>query len=65
MNITVLLITRMIVTMMLKVVLMIMIIIKNDIVKKKRKKWVFYEVAQRDVKEPLNYDKIGKHSEKL
>lgn len=35
MNITVLLITRMIVTMMLKVVLMIMIIIKNDIDKKK------------------------------
>lgn len=26
---------------------------------------VFYEVAQRDIKEPLNYDKIGKHSEKL
>lgn len=38
MNITVLLITRMIVTMMLKVELMIMIIIKNDIDKKKRNK---------------------------
>lgn len=35
MNITVLLITRMIVTMMLKVELMIMIIIKNDIDKKR------------------------------
>ena len=35
MNMTVLLITRVIVTMMLKVVLMIMIIIKNDIDKKK------------------------------
>ena len=59
MNITVLLITRMIVTMMLKVVLMIMIIIKNDIDKKKKKEMiVFYEVAQRDVKESLNYDKL-------
>ena len=65
MNMTVLLITRMIVTMMLEVILMIMIIIKNDIVKKKRKKWVFYDVAQRDVKEPLNYDKNEKHSEEL
>lgn len=37
MNITVLLITRMIVTMMLKVVLMIMIIIKNDIDKKRER----------------------------
>lgn len=37
MNITVLLITRMIVTMMLHVVLMIMIIIKNDIDKKKER----------------------------
>ena len=55
----------MIVTMMLEVILMIMIIIKNDIVKKKRKKWVFYEVAQRDGKEPLNYDKNEKNSEKL
>lgn len=35
MNMTVLLITRMIVTMMLEVILMIMIIIKNDIDKKK------------------------------
>lgn len=37
MNITVLLITRMIVTMMLKVVLVIMIIIKNDIDKKRER----------------------------
>lgn len=37
MNITVLLITRMIVTMMLKVELMIMIIIKNDIDKKRER----------------------------
>lgn len=65
MNITVLLITRMIVTMMLKVVLMIMIIIKNDIDKKKKEMIAFYEVAQRDVKEPLNYDKNEKHSEEL
>ena len=35
MNMTVLLIKRMIVTMMLEVILMIMIIIKNDIDKKK------------------------------
>ena len=41
MNITVLLITRMIVTMMLKVVLMIMIIIKNDIDKKKYSVYIF------------------------
>ena len=37
MNMTVLLITRMIVTMMLKVVLVIMIIIKNDIDKKRER----------------------------
>lgn len=64
-NITVLSIARMIVTMMLEVILMIMIIIKNDIDKKKKEMIAFYEVAQRDVKEPLNYDKIEKHSEEL
>ena len=64
-NITVLSITRMIVTMMLEVILMIMIIIKNDIDKKKKEMIAFYEVAQRDVKEPLNYDKNEKHSEEL
>lgn len=37
MNMTVLLITRMIVTMMLEVILMIMIIIKNDIDKKRER----------------------------
>lgn len=65
MNIAVLSITRMIVTMMLEVILMIMIIIKNDIDKKKKEMIVFYDVAQRDVKEPLNYDKNEKHSEEL
>ena len=65
MNIAVLSITRMIVTMMLEVILMIMIIIKNDIDKKKKEMIAFYEVAQRDVKEPLNYDKNEKHSEEL
>lgn len=55
----------MIVTMMLEVILMIMIIIKNDIDKKKKEMIAFYEVAQRDVKEPLNYDKNEKHSEEL
>ena len=64
-NITVLSIARMIVTMMLEVILMIMIIIKNDIDKKKKEMIVFYKVAQRDVKEPLNYDKNEKHSEEL
>lgn len=64
-NITVLSIARMIVTMMLEVILMIMIIIKNDIDKKKKEMIAFYEVAQRDVKEPLNYDKNEKHSEEL
>lgn len=64
-NITVLSITRMIVTMMLEVILMIMIIIKNDIDKKKKEMIAFYEVTQRDVKEPLNYDKNEKHSEEL
>ena len=64
-NITVLSITRMIKTMMLEVILMIMIIIKNDIDKKKKEMIAFYEVAQRDVKEPLNYDKNEKHSEEL
>lgn len=63
MNIAVLSITRMIVTMMLEVILMIMIIIKNDIDKKKKEMIAF--LAQRDVKEPLNYDKNEKHSEKL
>ena len=63
MNMTVLLITRMIVTMMLEVILMIMIIIKNDIDKKKKEMIAF--LAQRDVKEPLNYDKNEKHSEEL
>ena len=65
MNIAVLSITRMIVTMMLEVILMIMIIIKNDIDKKKKEMIAFYEVTQRDVKEPLNYDKNEKHSEEL
>lgn len=65
MNIAVLSITRMIVTMMLEVILMIMIIIKNDIDKKKKEMIAFYEVAQQDVKEPLNYDKNEKHSEEL
>ena len=65
MNIAVLSITRMIVTMMLEVILMIMIIIKNDIDKKKKEMIAFYEVAQRDGKEPLNYDKNEKHSEEL
>lgn len=37
MNMTVLLIKRMIVTMMLEVILMIMIIIKNDIDKKRER----------------------------
>ena len=64
-NITVLSIARMIVTMMVEVILMIMIIIKNDIDKKKKEMIAFYEVAQRDVKEPLNYDKNEKHSEEL
>lgn len=64
-NITVLSIARMIETMMLEVILMIMIIIKNDIDKKKKEMIAFYEVAQRDVKEPLNYDKNEKHSEEL
>lgn len=64
-NITVLSIARMIVTMMSEVILMIMIIIKNDIDKKKKEMIAFYEVAQRDVKEPLNYDKNEKHSEEL
>lgn len=64
-NITVLSIARMIVTMMLEVILMIMIIIKNDIDKKKKEMIAFYEVARRDVKEPLNYDKNEKHSEEL
>lgn len=63
MNIAVLSITRMIVTMMLEVILMIMIIIKNDIDKKKKEMIAF--LAQRDVKEPLNYDKNEKHSEEL
>lgn len=65
MNIAVLSITRMIVTMILEVILMIMIIIKNDIDKKKKEMIAFYEVTQRDVKEPLNYDKNEKHSEEL
>ena len=64
-NITVLSITRMIVTMILEVILMIMIIIKNDIDKKKKEMIAFYEVAQRDAKEPLNHDKNEKHSEEL
>ena len=63
MNIAVLSITRMIVTMMLELILMIMIIIKNDIDKKKKEMIAF--LAQRDVKEPLNYDKNEKHSEEL
>ena len=49
--------------MMLEVILMIMIIIKNDIDKKKKEMIAF--LAQRDVKEPLNYDKNEKHSEEL
>lgn len=65
MNIAVLSITRMIVTMILEVILMIMIIIKNDVDKKKKEMIAFYEVTQRDVKEPLNYDKNEKHSEEL
>ena len=55
----------MIVTMILEVILMIMIIIKNDIDKKKKEMIAFYEVAQRDAKEPLNHDKNEKHSEEL